>query len=528
MQKDEYKLALKPKNYKDRSIVGFCKTNYLSVYIKIKLLKMKNNLIIKILLLIICAITLSCQNDENQPEILKESLSINEAMDWVDKNFINNVSYSGIFKINTADSTVFDLKPLLNWNLAEIDNDSIWSIVELPWEYEGGFVKIANYEVKQQVESSHTDIIQVEKLVILKNRLTGDIYGFKMLVIPDLNYMLSNSENINTNTYFNRDNDLSGLVLFYSVKDEFINGWLYDKGMITERVINQNPNSKVNTSNFQKVSEGFSHYSIETCYYSIASGGGYTSEPKLMHCKTEYFSTNTEDDYLIGGGGGVDISGIGGGGTGSISNDTPADPCAENKKIKADQELIKRLKDYIEKSKKESIESGYMKTVSGEFIYPKYRDAKSVKYEYFFTEKITERVHLHPDLSGGTYIPSSKDILSLYSMFIDGRMYNSGTFRYIVVSSLGIGSLHITDPVAFENFGSKYTKESLDELFDATRRADNGMDSYLKQLLEVLKSSSSGLDFSLGEFEMESSYPNIQWNTKQIDALGNVVDLNCD
>lgn len=82
MQKDEYKLALKPKNYKDRSIVGFCKTNYLSVYIKIKLLKMKNNLIIKILLLIICAITSSCQNDENQPEILKESLSINEAMDW--------------------------------------------------------------------------------------------------------------------------------------------------------------------------------------------------------------------------------------------------------------------------------------------------------------------------------------------------------------------------------------------------------------------------------------------------------------
>lgn len=492
---------------------------------------MKNNLLIIIVLLIVSAITLSCQNDENQPEILEDSLSISEAMDWVDKNFLNNASYSGIFKSNTVDGAVFDLKPLFNWNLAEIDNDSIWSIVELPWEYEDGFVKIANYEVKQQAESNQTDIIQVEKLVILKNRITGDIYGFKMIVIPDLNYMLSNIEDINSNCYLKRDPNLSGVVLYYSVKGEFINGWKYNDGKITAKVDTQNSDSQANIIGYYKAISNWEYYSIETCYYSYASAGGYTSEPKLMYCRTEYFTTLIADGtQLFGGSGGVELSQGDGGGGNSTTNTKPSDPCAEIKKVKADAALNERLKDYIEKAKKEQYEDGYLVKSDGSFIYPKTRESGKVQFEFNSTDKYSEFTHMHQDLSGGTFVFSGKDLNTLYSMYINNRMINPSTFRYIVVSSFGIGSLHITDPVAFKNFGNKYSNdlESLNNIYKETPKAGNDINDALKQFLDILKETNAGLTFSLGEFDMESKNPVIEWNTKQLDALGNVVNLNCN
>lgn len=59
-------------------------------------------------------------------------------------------------------------------------------------------------------------------------------------------------------------------------------------------------------------------------------------------------------------------------------------------------------------------------------------------------------------------------------------------------------------------------------------RYGNDMNDYLKQFLDILKNTNAGLTFSLGEFDMESSNPEIKWNTKQFDALGNVVNLNCN
>lgn len=491
---------------------------------------MKNNLFAIIIILFFAAIIWSCQSDDNEPEILKESLTINDAINWVKNNFNQSASNPENFRANATDSTIFDLKPSLNWDLAEIDNEDIWSVVELPWEYENGFITRANPDVKNYSGINAIQKNFVQKLVILKNRISGDVYGFKMLVIPDVNYLLLTAENINSNYYLRRDTQLSGTVLFYSIKDEFINGWKYDEGKIVAKMKAINSDAGANVSAYQKASSSWLYYSIETCYYYYATGGGYTSEPKLMYCKTEYFSLLMSDiSILDSNGGGVDVSVFGGaGGSSTQTTDKPSDPCAEIKKAKADAALNEKLKDHIEKAKKALIEHGYMKTSNGSFIYPLKQNATSVQYDPTYTDKITERVHSHPDLSGGTYIPSPQDIISLYSMYINGKMVNPATFRYIVVSSFGIGSLHITDPDAFKNFGAKYNTEILEKLYNTTPRAGNNINDYLKQFLDILKNTNAGLTFSLGEFDMESSNPEIEWNTKQLDALGNVVNLNCN
>jgi hypothetical protein len=497
---------------------------------------MKNSLLRIILLLLIFAILWNCQKVEDQTEILKESLSINEAKDWFIKNLKNESLQSDLFRSNSADSTVFDLKPLLNWDLAELDNDSIWSVVELAWEYQDGFVEIATSEVKQQYERNQTDVIQVQKLVILKNRLTGAIYGFKMLVIPNLSYILSSAENINSNYYLRRDPAFSGLVLFYSVKDEFINGWEYDHGKIISKVLKESSPSEVSTANYHKVSSGFVTYSIETCIYITVSFAGFTSEPNFSHCKTEFFSTYIDDGFSDGGGGGGGVTIYGKGintnpnttTTPSDPTSTLADPCAEFQKMIADDALNAKLKEYILKAERDSLEDGYIKTALGSLIGPSERTRTHLSYTSF-NDKIIERVHVHPDLSGGTYVFSPQDLLTLHSMFIKGQMFNPATFRYIVVSIYGNGILHITDPVAFKEFGNKYNKETLDNMFKQAYDKDNDITNALKWFLKILKDTNSGLTFSLGEFTMESSeISDIKWTTYQLDSKDNVTNKDCN
>ncbi len=490
---------------------------------------MKNNLFAIIIILFFAAIIWSCQSDDNEPEILKESLTINDAINWVKNNFNQSASNLENFRANATDSTIFDLKPSLNWDLAEIDNEDIWSVVELPWEYENGFITRANPDVKNYSGINAIQKNFVQKLVILKNRISGDVYGFKMSVIPDYKYLLQNTENINSNYYLKRDPQLSGIVLFYSIKDEFINGWKFDEGKIVSKIETKISDSPVNISEYQKASSML-YYTIETCYYYYVTGGGYTTEPKLMYCNTEYFYILMSDiSILDSNGGGVDLSVFGGaGGSNTQTTDKPSDPCAEIKKAKADAALNERLKDLIRKAKYELNEDGYLMKNDGSFIFPKTREFGNVKFEFSTADKFSEFVHLHQDVSGGTCVFSGKDLITLYSMFINNRMVDPATFRYLVVSSFGVGSLHITDPVAFKNFGDKYNKEILDKLYITTPRDGNNINDYLKQFLDILKNTNAGLTFSLGEFDMESSNPEIKWNTKQFDALGNVVNLNCN
>ena len=148
------------------------------------------------------------------------------AKQWYETNVINKNCFNS-FKSKTSDSTVFDLKPLLNWDLAQLDNDSIWSVVELPWQFENGGITLSTTEVKSFATNNTVEIKNVYKLVVVKNRITNEVFGFKMAIIPDLEYMLEKGDGINMNKYLKRDNDLNGVVMFYNLNDEFVNGWKY-------------------------------------------------------------------------------------------------------------------------------------------------------------------------------------------------------------------------------------------------------------------------------------------------------------
>lgn len=479
------------------------------------------------------------------------SLTVEKARTWFETTFMEGMGNT-MYKTITSDSITMMLKPLLNWDIAQLDNDSIWSVVELPWEYENGKLTMTTSEVSNYCQNNGTKPEQIIRLVILKNRKTGDVYGFKMVVIPDLDYLLAKGDELPvTNYYLNRDSKLSGLVLFYSIDNEFVNGWAYKEGVVTGIV---NPYETKSYSKVQKMSNLLNVIAIEICIYTSIEWKGMISYSD--DCSTSFYtissssgsgaggSSSGEFDTNYGGGGGSTLNEDGCPGTafkdecgecvgGTIGKlpcleEETIDPCAEVAKIKADTALTRRLKDYIDKAKNEPIEYGYMKATNGTFLYPNKQTYKKVSYGTYF-DKITERVHTHDNIpGGGTYVFSPEDLMVLYSMFINNKMDNPITFRYIVVSVFGIGSLNITDINAFKEFGKKYNKDKLKNEFDITPRAGNDISDYLKQFMEILKNTNSGLTFSLGEFDMESSNPDIEWNTKRLNDLGSVDNINCN
>lgn len=510
-----------------------------------------------LLMLLSSTVFWSWGEDEEDPQQLTESLTVENAKQWYETNVINKNCFNS-FKSKTSDSTVFDLKPLLNWDLAELDNDSIWSVVELPWQFENGGITLSTTEVKSFATNNTVEIKNVYKLVVVKNRITNEVFGFKMAIIPDLEYMLEKGDDINMNKYLKRDNDLNGVVMFYNLNDEFVNGWKYKTGKVISKLVKADSSSSSNINGIFKTSAGYEYYTIETCYYFYTIVNGVKGPTQFNGCKSRdyvelvvdenkldqnstgsgyYDSSNnggsTEDEpekpkdcnRVAGGTAYLDECGeCVGGNTGKVA----CKPCPEIEKIKNDAALIKRIKAYIIKAINDQLEDGYMKKSDGSLLEPTIREVGKVNYSYNSTDKFSERIHTHTDISGGTYIFSAKDISTLFSMFINNRMVNVNEFKYIVVSSFGIGVLNITDTAAFQKFGEGNIIDKINKQYQITERVGNDIPDHLKQFLEVLNNLNSGLTFTVGEFDSESSNPNIEWNTKQLDFTGSVNNKDCN
>ena len=228
-----------------------------------------------ILLLLLTFALWSCNNDDPQTPEIKGTLTVAKAKEWYE-NFVMKNSLSNQMKAKIARNAVDSLQPLLNWDMAELDNDSVWSVVELPWEYKDYTVQISNSEVSEYatLQNDKSVIKQVIRLVILQNRKTGETYGFKMVVVPDLDYMLRKDDAIAENKYLQRGSDLSGTVLFYTISDDFVNGWKYKNGKITSQLMKYKTDQK---SNGFKSSNGLDTYMVTVCNFYKTEIGNYVS-----------------------------------------------------------------------------------------------------------------------------------------------------------------------------------------------------------------------------------------------------------
>ena len=194
---------------------------------------------VKLFCLLLLATTLAtCLSEiRKQEEVETISFGVAEARYWFEATAGLMMPREVLTRNADGASEVVTLTPVLNWNLAEMSNNSEWEVVELPWEYEEIIEVFALGEVWQYAMATNTVPENVIRLVVMRNRETEETFGFRMKIAPTLDFMLRYGENLHTKMYLDRNSNLCGIVMFYNLEGAFLNGWLYQNGNIVSEIV---------------------------------------------------------------------------------------------------------------------------------------------------------------------------------------------------------------------------------------------------------------------------------------------------
>lgn len=174
---------------------------------------------------------------DNNTKKLVEPLTVLSA-----RSYYNSVYNNSTPKLKSNNKEQVLLIP--NWNIAQLYTDSLWYVVESPVEFEKGIRTILmSSDVSSRVGSQNmSDVKQVLRLVIARNKDTGKTVSFIMAVLPDYDYMKQKGNAICENKYLTRAIDLYGAVLFFGIDGQFVNGWIYENGEIIAYTLSRNSN----------------------------------------------------------------------------------------------------------------------------------------------------------------------------------------------------------------------------------------------------------------------------------------------
>ena len=273
-------------------------------------------------MLVTLAVLYGCSSDDDGHTITEkpvEPLTVSGAMDWY------NASVGVLAKQkSTADSSdKISYKPL--GDLAELFTDERWYAVESPLDFGDRNLMIMTPEVGDYTDAHGNEVAkQVLKLVVLRNKETGETYSFIMAVVPELDYMLRKGDGLDKSTYLSPDSGLDGYIFFYTLDGQLINGRVYERGKVTGSI-----NSPVEGKKTKKLIA----YEISITYQWGQETGCYVNgEYQVIG-----YSTHSETAYVtvyVDNGIGMDTplppastGGGGGGGNTSTSNpDLPLTP----------------------------------------------------------------------------------------------------------------------------------------------------------------------------------------------------------
>ncbi|WP_455666860.1 hypothetical protein [Phocaeicola sp.] len=308
--------------------------------------------------------------------------------------------------------------------------------------------------------------------------------------------------------------------------------WVFD--YFTINVLGEKPESGLSFG-IKARNEGEMH-----CVHSYIEIGGEIFD-KGWHCWEDAgIEGDTDDswgDYCedCGGNGefGYDDSFLpeSGGGNGSdaekIDPDKIDSPCNRAQALSQDNGLVARVKEVYSKtfSSTNSLEQGFIRTSSGEIIYPGRQASGSIlfKNEQLAGKEIIEWYHSHPT---GSMITSPTDLKALAIRYQQGHI-QSEDFTYGVVSEFGCLTLMISSPSDFDVFATKMRNDELEGSWKDYVPFDDsgGVEKRIGQLLKFLQKNNSGLSLMYSP-TIEGGNP--IWKAKELDLNADMIDMNCN
>lgn len=247
-----------------------------------------------------------------------EDLSIDQAKAFVEMQKPDQ------FTLKSGSTLKQKINIRADWSKAKRSNNNLVSVVETQIEAQGliGFItKDAQEDCKEQGNVANK--WSMSRLVVLKEKKTGETYSFIMSIAADSEYAHKKNFNYLSNTYLKRDDDFSGSILFHSITGEFVNGWIYCDGQITHSITdpdNADLSIQLKVATDRAV---YVYYQYCTDHYSVGSVDGNEEPRHFTHssCTGEWIYVGSYSTSSSG-----DIDNIYGGTTGGYSPSPPATP----------------------------------------------------------------------------------------------------------------------------------------------------------------------------------------------------------
>lgn len=479
----------------------------------------------------------ACSSDHevygDEPKIV-EPLTVNQAMDWYSRS-------AGMLtkQKSTTDNPVdISYKPFVH--LAELFTDELWYAVESALDFGDSSLMIMTPEVANYADTQGDGIVKQElKLVVLRNRETGETYSFIMAVVPELDYMLRKGDELEKSSYFSPNSDLDGYIFFFTLSGELINGWFYEDGKVAGSI--NDSRSEQGTKKLVAVD-----MEVRSCQgYIGADGAG-------VECGSSSITVYRDDGNpsFLYPRVGVDIEypniypNTGGGNNNNNSNkprlplkplplddlDESTDPCQSMKNKMNSTNFIKILSD-LKSLTGSNYEAGrsYTYDERGNYVFNSHNGIPGqpeINYNPTYISKIDGFIHSHYDGLLKTF--SADDLVVPYTWFIHNNgIKDMNTFSLGLVTSEGTYFLFISDWTKYKAFGQMYGTESgleslsyMHENFYQIKPSTSDVVS-MQNLVKLLNDTNSGLT-------LMKDVGNNKYSIVTRDNNGNLKYTNCN
>ncbi len=185
-----------------------------------------------ILIVALVIISISCEKDELLRIPEEEGLTVEQAVHFVELQKVNQ------FTLKSGGQQMQSINIMVDWDKAKCSsNKNVW-VVETLIKGEGrfGFATAENMRAWKST-GNRAFISSMSRLVVTKEKKSGEIHSFIMSIAGEKQYIEMKNFRLWDNTYLKRDKELSGYVFFHTLSGQFVNGWIYCDGKITNTVI---------------------------------------------------------------------------------------------------------------------------------------------------------------------------------------------------------------------------------------------------------------------------------------------------
>ncbi|MDR1054847.1 MAG: hypothetical protein LBL90_03280 [Prevotellaceae bacterium] len=370
----------------------------------------------------------------------------------------------------------------------------------------------------------------VVRLVVMRNRNTGEMLSFRMTITPSRNYLERYSFSPPENTYLAKTDDFEGMVMFHDLEGNYVNGWVFENGIAVKTVKPLAAGEGAGTKSYSYTCYTEIFYEI-TFHYIV-----WYSNGEFSHIQYLGSSITITGEYNI-------CYPDGGGGDGSSGGYAPpAPPDANKPKNPCDQ-----LNNYV------GVDTGFCAMMSilqstttqhekefGLFL----KKVPSEQYGHEFVDKGIEGqcemelfypdipidgfVHTHYDGCESTFTVG--DIGIMYQWYKEGLISDIKDFVFSVVTKDGAYVAKVEDVAKFQNFGEKFLNDPisvnfLEGMFGALKiTSDNSITENEKNFISLMN-----IDIGSGIKLYKANTTDFSgWDRLELDSNENVFVDDCE